>query len=268
MRLPLRPMLPLMAHRPPPWAISSREEFRRLLAGPPETLTDVQRAARFAYLQKLRFGGKPEDRSIGLGPHYKARFRAAVMQRLVAAAHRRLQGVHVECLDWAEFIRRYDRRFTLFYLDLPYWGHEADYGRGVFARMAELLRGLDGRFLLSINDRPEVREIFAGFEIEAVETRYSANAKATRRVPCRYAADTPRPPDPTGSGSAATIPFLSNSKAPSRPAGPISRTRWRSSRHCRTSTPNVSMSAVPRLAASRPAVPCRASRARRRVSSF
>ena len=48
--------------------------------------------------------------------------------------------------------------------------------------MAELLRGLGGRFILSINDRPELRETFVGFQFEEVETRYSANAKATRRV--------------------------------------------------------------------------------------
>jgi hypothetical protein len=34
----------------------------------------------------------------------------------------------------------------------------------------ELLRGISGRFILSLNDRPEVRETFSGFDIEAVET--------------------------------------------------------------------------------------------------
>ena len=169
------------------WAVATRRDFRRLIETPPETLTDVQRAARFAYLQRLRFAGKPGDASINFGPRYPGRLRAEQMRRLIGAAHRRLQGVQIESLDWAEFIRRYDRPFTLFYIDPPYWGHEADYGRGIFARedfarMAEILRDLKGRFLLSINDRPEVREIFAGFEMEEVETRYSANAKATRRV--------------------------------------------------------------------------------------
>ena len=48
--------------------------------------------------------------------------------------------------------------------------------------MAAILRGLKGRFILSLNDRPEVRELFAGFEIEEVTTRYSANARSTRRA--------------------------------------------------------------------------------------
>ncbi len=173
------------------WVLSSREEFRRLVRVEPETLTDIQRAARFAYLQRLSFGGKPahdiSPGQMGSNAHHPARLRAERMQRLIAAAHQRLQGVQVECLDWAAFIRRYDRPWTLFYIDPPYWGHENDYGKGIFSRgdflaMAELLSNIEGRFILSLNDRPEVRELFGGFEIETVSTRYSANARATRRV--------------------------------------------------------------------------------------
>ena len=109
------------------------------------------------------------------------------MRKLVTGAHARLVGVHVECLDWSAFIRRYDRPFTLFYIDPPYWGHEADYGKGIFARddfarMAEILRGLKGRFILSLNDRIEVRETFAGFAFEKVTLRYTANAKAVKQA--------------------------------------------------------------------------------------
>lgn len=78
---------------------------------------------------------------------------------------------------------------TLFYLDPPYWGSEADYGAGVFARddfarMAELLGRIKGTFLLSLNDRPEVRDTFADFDIEAVETTYTIGAASdgTQRV--------------------------------------------------------------------------------------
>ena len=109
------------------------------------------------------------------------------MRRLIGAAHRRLQGVHIECMDWLEFVRRWDRPFTLFYLDPPYWGHEDDYGKGLFeradfARLAEALAGLRGRFILSLEDRSEIRQIFAGFEFEEVTTRYSVTARSTRRA--------------------------------------------------------------------------------------
>ncbi len=173
------------------WTLSARDEFRRLIAVAPETLTDVQRAARFAYLQRLSFGGKPAHEATAgqMGPsaHHPARLTAQRMGRLIAAVHRRLQAVHIECLDWDAFIRRYDRPFTLFYLDPPYWGHENDYGKGIFqradfARMADILSKLKGAFILSLNDIPETREMFARFYIEPVVTRYSANAKSQRRA--------------------------------------------------------------------------------------
>ncbi|MCY3670137.1 MAG: DNA adenine methylase, partial [Alphaproteobacteria bacterium] len=67
---------------------------------------------------------------------------------------------------------------TLFYLDPPYFGFEDSYGKGMFSRddfrtMAEILRDIKGSFLLSIGDRPEIREIFAGFRLDEVETKYS-----------------------------------------------------------------------------------------------
>ena len=169
------------------WTLASRAEFRRLLETPSATLTDVQRAARFAYLQRLRFGGRPDAGSTKLSPHVTPNLSARKFQSLIAAAHKRLQGVQIERLEWDAFIRRYDKPFTLFYIDPPYWGHEADYGKGLFARedfarMAELLRGLKGRFILSLNDRPEVRETFARFQLEEVTTRYSVNARAAGRV--------------------------------------------------------------------------------------
>jgi DNA adenine methylase len=56
----------------------------------------------------------------------------------------------------------------LFYLNPSYWGSEADYGSGVFPRseferVAEILAGIEGRLILSINDVPELREIFSAF---------------------------------------------------------------------------------------------------------
>jgi DNA adenine methylase len=92
--------------------------------------------------------------------------------------HERLAGVVIENLDWADFLQRYDRREALFYLDPPYYGNEGDYGDGVFSRsqfplMAARLAGIEGRFVLSLNDRPEVREIFAAFRIIDVPLTYT-----------------------------------------------------------------------------------------------
>lgn len=158
--------------------ITSRAEFEKLAAMPPESLTDLERSARFLYLQRLSFGGKVVSRSFGVDPANTARFDITKIVPMLEAIHERMAGVTVERLPWAEFLTRYDREATLFYLDPPYYSNEGDYGRDMFSRddfalMAERLRGLKGRFILSLNDRPEVREIFAAFNIEAVETTYS-----------------------------------------------------------------------------------------------
>lgn len=160
------------------YRVASRAEFDRLKAQRPELLTDLQRAARFLYLQKVGFGGKIVGRSFGVAPSQSARFNAHSIARRLPEIHERLAGVWIEQLHYADFIRRYDRPGALFYLDPPYWNGEADYGEGVFeradfARLADQLEQLQGRFVLSINDTPGAREVFGRFAIEEVAVTYT-----------------------------------------------------------------------------------------------
>lgn len=158
--------------------ITTQAGFERLIAVDPDTLTDMQRAARFLFLQRCAFGGKVSGRNFGLSTDRPARFNLTTLEPDLEALHERLAGVTVTCLDFAEFIRRLDREGTLFYLDPPYWGSEGDYGKQAFTRerfgdLADQLRHSRGRFLLSINDVPEVREIFDWAELAPVRTTYS-----------------------------------------------------------------------------------------------
>jgi DNA adenine methylase len=167
------------------WQITGRAEFERLLAGAAASLTDLERAARFLYLQRTAFGGKIEGRNFGVSPGLPGRFDVTKLGSMLEAVHERLSGVVIERLPFQDLIARYDRPETLFYLDPPYWGSEKDYGSGVFARqdfqrLAECLAGLQGRFILSLNDHPEVRAMFQGFDIEAIETAYSIGPGTAR----------------------------------------------------------------------------------------
>jgi DNA adenine methylase len=47
--------------------------------------------------------------------------------------------------------------------------------------LAERLARLKGRFILSLNDRPEVRQTFKSFRIEREEITYTAQAKPGKR---------------------------------------------------------------------------------------
>ncbi|MBL3571590.1 DNA methyltransferase [Rhodovulum sulfidophilum] len=159
--------------------ITSRREFERLRACDPATLTDLERAARFLYLQRLAFGGQLGG-VFGVAPDQSARFSLAKIGPLLDAAHDRLDGVVFENLPWQEVLARYDGPQALFYLDPPYWGGEDDYGKGLFdrdqfAELAERLGRIEGAFVLSINDRPEIRDLFGAFRIEEVRLNYSVS---------------------------------------------------------------------------------------------
>jgi DNA adenine methylase len=160
-------------------------EFDRLSACDPTTLTDLERAARFLYLQKAGFGGKVTGQSFGVDKSGGARFNLTRLAPLLEDVHERMTGVVIECLPWAEMIDRWDRPGMLFYLDPPYWKSETDYGKGVFSRddfaaIAERLATIKGSFIMSINDVAQIRKLFSGFKITPVRLNYSvAGGKCT-----------------------------------------------------------------------------------------
>ncbi|WP_339745570.1 DNA adenine methylase [uncultured Maricaulis sp.] len=163
--------------------VTSRREFERLKACDPATLTDLERAARFLYLQRLAFGGKVSGQNFGVSVGRTSSFNLNTLAPILEEIHERLAGVVIENLPWQAFVDRYDRPETLFYLDPPYWGCEQDYGTGMFGRaefaeMAQRLAALKGRFILSINDRPEIRALFGRFRIEPVTVNYSITSGA------------------------------------------------------------------------------------------
>lgn len=160
------------------WQLSSRAEFARLIAVDPDTLTDLERAARFLYLQRTAFGGRVVGRTFGVSAGNASRFDLTKLVPMLEDVHERLSPVTIECLPYADVIRRYDRADTLFYLDPPYWGSEADYGAGTFERadferMSQILAAIEGQFILSINATDGAREVFGRFDVEEVGTTYT-----------------------------------------------------------------------------------------------
>lgn len=164
--------------------LTTRAEFERLSAVDPSTLTDLERAARFLYLQRTAFGGKVTGRNFRMDYARPGAFDVTRLQPMLEQLHERLAGVIVERLPWQAFLSRYDRPGVLFYLDPPYYGSEDDYGAELFGReqfadMAAALARLQGRFILTMSDRPETREIFAGFRLEPVSLTYRLSGAPT-----------------------------------------------------------------------------------------
>lgn len=168
------------------WALVSREMFKWLQITPAETLTDVQRAARFYYLQKAAFGGKVTGQNFGTATKGAPRLNLLRVEEELSQAHLRLAQTFIEHLPWRDCMERYDRPHTLFYLDPPYWGTE---GYGVpfplteYALMAEVMARLKGKAIVSVNDIPEMRKAFGRFPMKRLEIRYSVGGRARERRP-------------------------------------------------------------------------------------
>ena len=166
-------------------ALYSREAFNLHARTAPEALTDLQRAARFYYLQRYGYGGRPAIPKVA--PATKRHNKSVSLWKLraqFAAAQRRLASVTIEQLPYGACMQRYDGPETLFYLDPPYWGCEDYYGKGLWQResfeeLAEHLATIQGRFVLSLNDLPEVRRTFRRFHQRSFQTHYTVHATGT-----------------------------------------------------------------------------------------
>lgn len=166
--------------------LASREDFEAQKITPTKGLTDIERAARFLFLQRLAFSGKVTGQNFGVAIR-SSPMNVTKLQAQIAPIHERLASVIIEREPYQKCIERYDRETSLFYIDPPYWDAENCYGDGVFTKedfqhLADQLGKIKGRFLLSINDAPQIREIFNRFEFEEVQTTYSSY-KTQRNVP-------------------------------------------------------------------------------------
>lgn len=158
------------------FAIVSRQLFELEKRKDPSTLTDIQRAVRYYYLQKLAFGGHTTKRSFGTSTSGSPRLNLSTLEDVLLEAHWRLARVVVENLNACECIQRYDRPTTFFYIDPPYWqtaGYVHPFTEADYEKLRSTLDGIQGRFLLSLNDVKDVRRIFKGFNIRQVKTKYS-----------------------------------------------------------------------------------------------
>lgn len=165
------------------FALVSRTWFGLHKATNPESLTDIQRAARYLYILKGSFA------SLVCNPNYHYHvvqppgFNLERLPELIEKAHQRLKRVQIESLPYHEILLRYDRPATLFYLDPPYWGRKLyryNFTEADFVGFEERLRKLKGKFVLSLNDLPEVRALFRRFRIRPVELAYTSQKKAGR----------------------------------------------------------------------------------------
>jgi DNA adenine methylase len=165
------------------WVVS-RKWFDLLKRSDPETLTDIERAARYLYLLRNCFASLVRNPVYHRNVVQPPSFNLENLPELIENAHKRLLRVQIECEPYEEVMRHFDRPTTLFYLDPPYWGrnfYRHNFGEADFEKLAGQLKQIRGKFVLSLNDVPEVRKLFRDFHIEGVELHYTSQKAAGRR---------------------------------------------------------------------------------------
>ncbi|MBM4272093.1 MAG: DNA adenine methylase, partial [Deltaproteobacteria bacterium] len=108
------------------------------------------------------------------------------LEEELSMAHLRLARVFIENQPYEKFIIRFDRPGTFFYMDPPYYGCEDYYGKDIFKRedysnLAGILREISGKFIMSINDVPEIWQMFRTFHIETIDTSYTTPGAHRRK---------------------------------------------------------------------------------------
>lgn len=158
------------------WALISRQMYRWLQMQPCEPLTDIQRAARFFYLQKMGFGAKVVGQNFGTSAVSPPRLNLLRIEEDLSTAHLRLSRVVIEHLSWDDCVSKYDRPDTLFYLDPPYWqteGYGLDFPFDQYELLVERMRAIAGKAVMSINKHPDLMPLFEGMTVREVAIDYT-----------------------------------------------------------------------------------------------
>jgi DNA adenine methylase len=121
---------------------------------------DYEVAAKYAYILTQVFSGsKPETSSyIDLKGKYKSKYLTFRDKLKNEKWVKKFVSItHVENMDFEQVIKKYDSPTTYIYLDPPYWKTENyysnhDFDRGDHERLANVLKGVQGKFSLSYYD--------------------------------------------------------------------------------------------------------------------
>jgi len=122
---------------------------------------DVKRAVTFFNVIRYSYGN--QGRSFACKP-----INLATIQKTISKCSQRLSGVIIENKDFEELIKQYDRPKSFFYLDPPYYKAERRYTvkfHKDHERLRDTLKNVKGKWLLSYNDCPEIRELYKDYNM-------------------------------------------------------------------------------------------------------
>ncbi len=165
------------------WLLNARSEYYRILEimkDKPEDLSDLDRAVYYFFVIKHAFGGR-----FGSGYAFSKTQppRGVIKHESLLALSNRLASAHIENLPYNRFIKNYDSAKTFFYCDPPYTMtdgkvdfYQHNFTEGQHTELRDKLAGIEGKFLLSYDDSPLIRDLYKGFKIEKTKPiQYTLN---------------------------------------------------------------------------------------------
>jgi len=137
----------------------------------------IERAARFYYTVCCGFGGRGPGGGWAFERSHIRHQPLTWWNRAthIPLIHERLRNVHLDHLDFRRFIANWDAPENFFYADPPYF-ETADYKsvptftESDHRDLAKLLSNAKAKWLVTTGDHPLMRELYAAFRIEPVET--------------------------------------------------------------------------------------------------
>ena len=155
------------------YEFSGRDMFEEYKHCTVEYLTEIQRAVRFLYLISQSFAGKGSTYGYGTN---KGPAPQIFYQGVLSDIKERLRNTYVENKSFEDIIKRYDRPHSFFFCDPPYFetaGYGNEFGEQEHLLLRDTLSQIKGKFMVTINDHPKVREWYKDFNIEEVQVPYS-----------------------------------------------------------------------------------------------
>lgn len=155
------------------YEFSGRDIFEEYKNCTLEYMTEIHRAIRFLYIITQSFAGKGNNYGYGTTtkPGQQIFYKEVLLE-----LQDRLKNTYVENLNFEKIIDKYDREYSFFFCDPPYidtCGYGNTFGEKEHRLLADKLRSLKGKFLLTINDHPLARELYKEFNIKEVKVNYS-----------------------------------------------------------------------------------------------
>ena len=163
---------------------ASREQIHisRQLLQTRGCLTDIQRAALFLHLNKTSFGGGGTSVAVVRTPTSSPWIGTDAIVTRIRNFQERFQSVLIESVDYQRLLKTYDHPQNFIFLDPPYGVSDVKNYDGWDEEQLTAFRDrvatLESRWIVTLDDSPINRALWAGFDVEFLRTRNGTGNQA------------------------------------------------------------------------------------------